>query len=113
MSRLSYKKRLEILGAHSLEFRRKIYDYVYIYKLTTEESDLELFDIFEKQPLMDVTRGHPFRIIPDVPTSSAYAGSFLVRTVGEWNKFDAKFFRWKRSCSFQEHIIDYFQRRLL
>ena len=79
-------------------------------KLTTEDCDLKLYDIFERPPMIGITRGHSYRIKPERPNTAAYAGSFLVRPVREWNSLDASLFRWNNSCAFQVHLADYFQK---
>ncbi|EYC21212.1 hypothetical protein Y032_0020g6 [Ancylostoma ceylanicum] len=107
--RKSYEERMKALGSESLAFRRKIADLVFMYKLITEESDLKLYDIFDRPPMVEITRGHPYRIKPERPKTAAYAGSFVARSVHQWNNLDAKLFRWKRSCSFQAHLVDSLQ----
>lgn len=62
-----------------------------MYKLATGGSNLELYDIFDRPPLAEITRGHLYRIKLDRPTAAAYSGYFLARSVMKWNKLDVSY----------------------
>ncbi|KAK6058985.1 hypothetical protein COOONC_03425 [Cooperia oncophora] len=72
---LSYSQRLHNLSGETLEFRRKLIDFGFMYKLITDEIDLKLTDIFEMSSTIGLSRGHPYRLRPDRPRTRAYEGS--------------------------------------
>lgn len=50
-----------------------------MYKFTTNEICLNIFDLFEPAASVGRLRGHPFRIRPNKPITANYERSFLVR----------------------------------
>ncbi|EYC44080.1 hypothetical protein Y032_0473g2115 [Ancylostoma ceylanicum] len=65
MLRTPYSSRLKKLGALSRKDRRLIADLTLMYKLTTDELDLSIWNLFEPSAFANKTRGHPFKVYLD------------------------------------------------
>ncbi|EYC26510.1 hypothetical protein Y032_0010g1193 [Ancylostoma ceylanicum] len=109
--KITYDSRLSRLGALSLKDRRLIADLTIMYKLTTDELHLSIWDLFQVSTLVNKTRGHPFKIHIDRSNSRTYENSFLCRNQSLWNSLDPKLFRYRKSSTFQLHLIKHLQSR--
>ncbi|EYC05877.1 hypothetical protein Y032_0079g1234 [Ancylostoma ceylanicum] len=109
MFELSYFSRLKKLGALTLEDRRLLSDLTFMYKLTTDEVKLDLEDLFEITPFVNLTRGHPFRIRPIRPRTTSFKNSFLCRVQTKWNTLDPGLFVYSKSSGFYQRLTTLLQ----
>ena len=82
---LSYIERLKALNLPSLDYRRKRFDLIQVFKIVHKIDNIE-FDTFFKYAINSGTRGHCLKLHKPKATKSIRLNSFSHRTINSWNK---------------------------
>ena len=85
----SYTERLTILGSHTLKHRRLLADLCLTFSVIRNFSCIPAKDIFNFSRRNDVSRSHPYQIVPPRFSSSNLSNSFNARVTNSWNALPA------------------------
>ena len=81
---LSYTQRLQALNLPSLDYRRKQFDMIQVFKILHGIDDIDM-NIFFKFAGDGGTRGHTLKLTKARAKKSSRLNSFSIRTISTWN----------------------------
>ena len=100
---LSYTERLQVLNLPSMDYRRKRFDMIQVYKIIHGIDDIDM-NVFFKFAGDGGTRGHTLKLLKPQAKKSSRLNSFSHRTITIWNDLPQDVVSSGTVCSFKSKL---------